>query len=82
MTDMKAQWSQFHLGTIAVITPKTVITENPVGPEADALRQYAKNAPLQTVAILQNMTTSIPDRKLHLCRTMCNNNEVATRIIC
>lgn len=61
MTDMRAQWSDFHRSVIASITSKTIITEDPVGGEANTLRRFALTAPLQTNAILEDLIHSIPN---------------------
>lgn len=34
------------------ISPKTIITEDPKTPEAEALKKYAASAPIQSTAIL------------------------------
>lgn len=65
LTDMRAQWSSFYRCTIAIVTSRTIITEDPVGPEADALRKYAQNAGLHSTDLLENITTSIPDGNQH-----------------
>lgn len=61
MTDMRAEWSNFYRSVIAFITSKTIITEDPVGAEANTLRRYAQVAPLQTNAIIEELITSIPN---------------------
>lgn len=63
MTDMRAAWSNFSRSTVAIITSRTIITEDPVGIEAFSLRKFAQTAPLQTDAILEALETSIPDRR-------------------
>lgn len=63
LTDVKVEWSSFHHSAVAVLTNRTVITENPVGIEADQLRNYAQTAALQTIAILDNLLSSLPNRK-------------------
>lgn len=59
---MRAKWSNFHRSVIAFITSKTIITENPIGSEANALRNFAETAPLQTDAIMAAVIANIPDR--------------------
>lgn len=61
MTDMRAYWSDFYRSVIASITNQTIITEDPVGAEANTLRRYALTAPLQTNAVLEELILSIPN---------------------
>lgn len=61
MTDMRAEWSTFYKSVIGCITTKTIITEDPVGAEANALRRFAQTAPLQTNTILEALLTAIPN---------------------
>lgn len=61
MTDMRADWSNFYRSVIAYITNKTIITEDPVGAEANALKRYAQTAPLQTDAVIEDLILAIPN---------------------
>lgn len=58
---MRAEWSNFYRSVIGVITSRTIITEDPVGAEANTLRKYAETIPLQTNSILEAVLASIPD---------------------
>lgn len=62
MVDIKVVWNNFFKCTTGALTSKSIITEDPIGNEADMLRKYALIAPLQASSILEKMTSIIPDR--------------------
>lgn len=64
MTDMKIDWNTYFKCATATLTLRTVVTEDPIGHEAQTLRSYARTAPLQNISILDQITGMIPDRKL------------------
>ncbi|XP_057666084.1 meiosis-specific with OB domain-containing protein [Diorhabda carinulata] len=64
ITDLKIQWSNFQRQFIARITGCTIITENPNGREAQMLLNYAKDAPIETYDIVDQIINSLPDPNL------------------
>lgn len=63
MTDLKIEYSHFHKTFLPSISSRTVITENPAGPEAQALKEYALTAPIQPAEILERLSNAIQDSK-------------------
>lgn len=63
MTDMKIDFNKFHRIFLPNISSKTIITENPVGREADVLRNYALTAPIQPTEILESLSYTIENSK-------------------
>lgn len=59
---MKVMWNNYFKCTTGSITSKTIITEDPIGNEAEMLKKYALLAPLQASSILDKLTTTLPDR--------------------
>ncbi|KAL1491662.1 hypothetical protein ABEB36_012224 [Hypothenemus hampei] len=57
-TDLKIDWSNFGHTYIAKTTGRTIVTENPIGKEAQELLEYAQNAPVETFQIVEQMITS------------------------
>ncbi|KAG5897442.1 hypothetical protein JTB14_002703 [Gonioctena quinquepunctata] len=60
-TDLKVQWSNFQRQFIAKVTSRTIVTENPEGREVQLLLNFAKNAPIETFEIVDQMITTLPD---------------------
>lgn len=46
---------------VAVVNSKTIITEDPLIPQAEVLRKYAKSVPITKYAILDQITMAAPD---------------------
>ncbi|KAI4466186.1 aspartate aminotransferase [Holotrichia oblita] len=59
MTDMKIEYSNFHKIFLPNISSRTIITENPVGAEANNLRSYALTAPIQPTEILERLSITV-----------------------
>ncbi|XP_056644226.1 meiosis-specific with OB domain-containing protein isoform X2 [Diorhabda sublineata] len=82
ITDLKIQWSNFQRQFIARITGCTIITENPNGREAQMLLNYAKDAPIETYDIVDQIINSLPDRngkcKMEMKSSRCVNSECPT----
>lgn len=64
ITDVRIEWSSFLRAYAASLTSRSIVTENPVGEQAVILAGYAKTATLATSAILDQLITDIPDRKI------------------
>lgn len=60
---MKVIWNNYFKCTTGTLTTKTIVTEDPIGFEAETLRKYALIAPLLTSSMLEKMTSALPDRK-------------------
>ncbi|KAJ3657203.1 hypothetical protein Zmor_016222 [Zophobas morio] len=60
ITDTKIVWSGFLRAYSASVTGRSIVTENPIGKEATTLVTYAKNAPLETVDILDQFIMDLP----------------------
>lgn len=60
---MRVEWSDFQKCMVAVANSKTIITEDPLIPQAEVLREYAKTVPITKYAILEQITSAAPDRK-------------------
>lgn len=63
ITDVKVEWSSFLRAYTATITSRSIVTEDPIGPEVLALHNYAKTAALTTADMLEQFVTELPDRK-------------------
>ncbi|RZB84944.1 meiosis-specific with OB domain-containing protein, partial [Asbolus verrucosus] len=61
ITDARVEWSNFLRAYSATLTNRSIVTENPIGEEAISLANYAKSAPLETSAILDQLITALPD---------------------
>ncbi|KAL0272009.1 UNVERIFIED_CONTAM: hypothetical protein PYX00_005147 [Menopon gallinae] len=59
--DVRLEYSEFRQSVVAVITSRTVITENPSTIEAQSLREYAENVPLQPIAVLDHLSQSVSE---------------------
>lgn len=60
VTDVKIDWSSFHKTIVATFTSRSVLTENPVGKEAENLARYATTAKIEA-ANIWNQTLDLPD---------------------
>ncbi|KAJ8934928.1 hypothetical protein NQ314_013087 [Rhamnusium bicolor] len=60
-TDLHVQWSSFERSFVAKVTTCTIVTENPEGREVLPLLNYAKNAPIETFEIVDQLITALPD---------------------
>lgn len=78
MTDMRIEYNNFFKTKTAGLSQRTIITEDPIGPEAETLRQYALEAPLQLGAILDSMTCAIPD--VNTIQNVMTINQVTSKI--
>ncbi|KAK9707968.1 hypothetical protein QE152_g27514 [Popillia japonica] len=56
---MKIEYNNFHKIFLPNISSRTIITENPVGIEANNLRSYALTAPIQPTEILDYLSVTI-----------------------
>lgn len=61
--DVRLDYSEFRQSVTAVFTSRTIITENPSTTEAQFLREYAENVPLQPIAVLEHLTQSVSERE-------------------
>lgn len=61
MTDVNISWSNYNRQFIAKVTSRTIVTENPIGKEAESLLNYAATAPIEFSEIVDQMITSFPD---------------------
>ncbi|CAH1992327.1 unnamed protein product [Acanthoscelides obtectus] len=55
LTDLRVQWSDFQREFVTKVTSSTIVTENPIGREAQILLDYAKHAPMETAEIVDNL---------------------------
>ncbi|XP_044761353.1 meiosis-specific with OB domain-containing protein [Coccinella septempunctata] len=60
VTDVKIDWSGFHKTIVATFSSRSILTENPIGKEAENLARYAKTARLEAPNTW-NQTFDIPD---------------------
>uniref|UniRef100_A0A6P7G0N5 Meiosis-specific with OB domain-containing protein n=1 Tax=Diabrotica virgifera virgifera TaxID=50390 RepID=A0A6P7G0N5_DIAVI len=77
MADVRIKWSDFDKQFQASVAGRTIVTENPKGKEVDLLLNYAKDAPIETFAIVNQIITALPDRKckLEMKSSSCENSE-------
>lgn len=68
ISDIKLEWNNFNKAIVGRIIGRTVITEDPHTAEAEALRVYARHAPILRSAVLDRVSQDIPDRKICLKR--------------
>ncbi|XP_072397661.1 meiosis-specific with OB domain-containing protein [Diabrotica undecimpunctata] len=61
MADIRIKWSDFDKQFLASVSGRTIVTENPKGKEVDLLLNYAKDAPIETFAIVNQIITALPD---------------------
>ncbi|KAK9884858.1 hypothetical protein WA026_009080 [Henosepilachna vigintioctopunctata] len=61
ITDLNIDWSGYHKSVVAKFSNKSILTENPVGREAEKLAEYAKTAPLHAPNIIDQLTVNLPD---------------------
>nr|XP_022905749.1 meiosis-specific with OB domain-containing protein [Onthophagus taurus] len=55
LADVKVEYSHFHKSIMPVIGSRTIITEDPIGQEAEQLRNYASTAPLLPSHIIEQL---------------------------
>nr|CAH7754922.1 unnamed protein product [Callosobruchus chinensis] len=55
LTDLHVQWSVYQREFVVKVTSCTIVTENPVGREAQILLEYAKDAPVETTEIVDHL---------------------------
>nr|CAI5838094.1 unnamed protein product [Callosobruchus analis] len=78
LTDLRVQWSVFQREFVVKVTSCTIVTENPIGREAQILLEYAKDAPMETAEIMDNLLVAISD--LSLIQDVASVRQVHNRI--
>ncbi|VEN37391.1 unnamed protein product [Callosobruchus maculatus] len=78
LTDLRVQWSVFQREFVVKVTSCTIVTENPIGREAQILLEYAKDAPIETTEIVDNLLVAISD--LSLIQDVASVRQVQDRI--
>lgn len=61
--DVRLEWDAFRNEMTAIITARTIVTENPNTNEAYTLLKYAETAPIQGIAMLDHFARSLVDGK-------------------
>jgi hypothetical protein len=64
IADATVKWDEYKKRRVISLTSASIVTEDPNVPEAIAVRNYARNAPINFNEIMEDMSKRIPDCKL------------------
>jgi hypothetical protein len=63
IADARVKWDEYKKCKVISLTSASIVTEDPNVPEAIAVRNYARNAPINFNDIMEDMSKRIPDCK-------------------
>ncbi|XP_050438704.1 meiosis-specific with OB domain-containing protein [Adelges cooleyi] len=72
LADVRLDWSEFKENMIAIVTGKTIITENPCTKEAEALRNFSELCSIGPITTI-NTTFVVPDVETIVNIMSCKN---------
>ncbi|XP_075225582.1 meiosis specific with OB domains hold'em [Lycorma delicatula] len=61
IANLRVDWNEYKKAMTGTVTSRTIITENPSTTEANALKNFARTAPVKPRAVLTQLATNYPD---------------------